>query len=114
MTECLPLTAAGSAEESWTERMLCRLYDPELWHAPELLEEGRAICGQCPAIKDCAANTLRLAANSSERLSGMWAGVDIPEATKGSAYRNRLKRLKHVAATGTQLPTRNRRSRVAV
>ncbi|WP_076202680.1 WhiB family transcriptional regulator [Mycolicibacterium fortuitum] len=118
MPECLP-TDTGTPAEAWKQRSLCRLYDPELWHSPHLLEQGREICGQCPAIKECAQNALRLAAAPPYRLSGMWAGVDIPETVgipeiPKSVYRNRLRRLRHVAATGAQLPTRARRPRIAV
>lgn len=118
MTERPSLAGTGQ-DESWKQSSLCRGYDPELWHAPELLEQGREICGQCPAIKACAQNALRLAAAPPYRLSGMWAGVDIPETVgipeiSKSVYRNRLRRLRHVAATGMQLPTRTRRPRIAV
>lgn len=113
MPECLPPTETGTPEESWKKRSLCRQYDPELWHAPELFEQGQEICGKCPVIKDCAEDALRVAAIPPYRISGVWAGVDIAETTKG-VYRNRLRRLRHVAATGTQLRTRARRPRIAV
>ncbi|MFW0154098.1 WhiB family transcriptional regulator [Mycobacterium sp. smrl_JER01] len=93
---------------------LCRSYDPEIWHTPELVDHGRAICAQCPVVRRCAAYALEISAVTAYRLSGLWAGVDIPDALTRSAYRNRLNRLRHVAATGTQLPVRRRAPRVAV
>lgn len=93
---------------------LCRSHDPEIWHTPELSDRGRAICAQCPAIRRCAAEALELSRVSTYRLSGLWAGVEIPEDATSSAYRNRIRRLRHVAATGMQLPTRRRARRVVV
>lgn len=93
---------------------LCRSYDPDIRHTPELADRGRAICAQCPVIRRCAAYALEISAVTGYRLSGLWAGVDIPDALTRSAYRNRLNRLRHVAATGTQLPVRRRAPRVAV
>lgn len=115
MTEREPQRVATAGSEQRSETLgghLCRLHDPELWHAPDLSEQARAICTQCPAIRSCAARALQISA--AYRLSGLWAGVDIPETTTRSAYRNRLNRLRHVAATGTQLPARRRLRRVAV
>lgn len=95
-------------------KQLCRSHDPEIWHTPELSDRGRAICAQCPAIRRCAAEALEISRTSTYRLSGLWAGVEIPEDATSSAYRNRIRRLRYVAATGTQLPARRRAPRVAV
>lgn len=110
MPESPPRATVSETSDAWAQYGLCPQHDPELWHAPERLSEGGAICAQCPVIRECASHALQLAAQY--RLSGTWAGVQIPDDINRSAYRNRLKRLRHVAATGTQLPTRNRRPRV--
>lgn len=110
------LQSARSADHEsplwWLPWALCRSSDdPDLWHEPEQFEQARGVCLQCPVMRECAQTALLYAALPPHRISGLWAGVEVHEKAPSSVYRHRLKRLRFVAATGMQPPTRGRHRR---
>ncbi|WP_182878775.1 WhiB family transcriptional regulator [Mycobacteroides abscessus] len=102
------LTLVDNREDAWQQRADCRRHDPDIWHEAAFTKQAKAICAQCPVIRDCAAHALRIAALPPHRVNGLWASIDIPLKVESSEYRKLLNHLRYIAATGMQPPTRNR------
>ncbi|WP_100475685.1 WhiB family transcriptional regulator [Mycobacteroides abscessus] len=109
MPEYLPLTAIGNHDRQWRSRATCRKYDPDIWHNTASVDQARSICQGCPVIRDCAADTLRIAAERTYRPNGVWASINVPLKPEAGEYRKLLQHLRFIAATGIQPLTRNRR-----
>ena len=57
-------------EIDWREDALCVKFDPEVWFKSEYVEDAKAVCRQCPVIRDCLAVALR-----NKEAHGVWGGV---------------------------------------
>ena len=54
--------------QTWRKSAACRGVDPELFYAPETVDEAKTICAGCPVIEACYAYGLRYES------WGIWGG----------------------------------------
>lgn len=95
-------TSIGLGTRNWRAASACLHADPDLFfpissagRAAAQIAEAKAICAQCPVIRDCLAFT-----RENPWLSGIWAGTTAEDRQRARRRQQRAARLEARLADG--------------